>query len=433
MQPASVRATQAWTRQETQMPGMGPTLLEPGRDLQETLAPKRPRSVSVLPNVHLQPGGEVTLSHTDAERYKILNVLGEGGMGIVERAEDLDIGRPVAIKRLLPEASHALGIARFVSEIRIVGSLDHPNVVPIHDVGVDADGRYFFVMKYVEGQTLADIIDRLAAGDPATTAFWSFERRAELMIAVLQALDYAHERGVIHRDIKPENIMVGSHGEVRLMDWGIARRVDQPDPGEGTGLIGTPAYMSPEQAACARARPPQRHLLRRRHPPRAHRPAPLPRPPLRLDVWPHRRRAERGTSTSSASDNPLPPEMRHICSRGLAKDPAHRYTSAAAMIADIRAYVDGTFHVKCMFTFTKRALREPAAAWSTAGPGSPSPSPPPRPASRWSASPRSSTCSSPERGGSASELIPQIPRTLSQVFYPNRLGSLRFLGMPRPA
>jgi serine/threonine protein kinase len=339
------------------MPGMGPTLLEPGRDLQETLAPKRPRSVSVLPNVHLQPGGEVTLSHSDAERYKILNVLGEGGMGIVERAEDLDIGRPVAIKRLLPEASHALGIARFVSEIRIVGSLDHPNVVPIHDVGVDADGRYFFVMKYVEGQTLADIIDRLAAGDPATTAFWSFERRAELMIAVLQALDYAHERGVIHRDIKPENIMVGSHGEVRLMDWGIARRVDQPDPGEGTGLIGTPAYMSPEQAACApldrrsdiySAAVTLHELIGLRH------------------YLAHRSDSMFGLIDAIQNEHAdlfssgaqFPPEMHHICNRGLAKDPAQRYPSAAAMIADIRAYVDGTFHVKCMFTLTKRVLRE---------------------------------------------------------------------------
>ena len=339
------------------MPGMGPTLAEPSRDdLQRTLAPHRPQTVSVLPKVHLDPGGEVTLSHTDAERYKVLNVLGEGGMGVVERAEDQDIGRPVAIKRMLPEASHALGIARFVSEIRIVGSLDHPNVVPIHDVGVDADGRYFFVMKYVEGHTLAEIIDRLAAGDPATTAFWSFERRAELMIAVLQALDYAHERGVIHRDIKPENIMVGSHGEVRLMDWGIARRVDQRDPGEDIGLIGTPAYMSPEQAACAEldhrsdiySAAVTLHELMGLHHYLAHRSDSMfglidAVQSEAVDLFSH--------------DNPLPPEMRHICSRGLAKDPAHRYTSAAAMIADIRAYVDGTFHVKCMFTFTKRALR----------------------------------------------------------------------------
>ena len=340
------------------MPGMGPTLAEPGRaGAPQTLAPVRPPTVSVLPNVHLEPGGEVTLSHSDAERYKILNVLGEGGMGVVERAEDLDIGRPVAIKRLLPEASHALGIARFVSEIRIVGSLDHPNVVPIHDVGVDADGRYFFVMKYVEGHTLADIIDRLAAGDPATTQFWSFERRAELMIAVLQALDYAHERGVVHRDIKPENIMVGSHGEVRLMDWGIARRIDQPDPGEGTGLIGTPAYMSPEQAACEEldrrsdiysAAVTLHELMGLRH------------------YLAHRSDSMFGLIDAVqnehvdlfAGDAQFPPEMHHICNRGLAKDPAQRYPSAAAMIADIRAYVDGTFHVKCMFTLTKRVLRE---------------------------------------------------------------------------
>jgi serine/threonine-protein kinase len=339
------------------MTGMGPTLLESPKGAGSTLAPKRPQTVSVLPNVHLEPDGEVTLSHSDAERYKILSVLGEGGMGVVERAEDLDIGRPVAIKRLLPEASHALGIARFVSEIRIVGSLEHPNVVPIHDVGLDAEGRYFFVMKYVEGQTLADIIDRLAAGDPATTAFWSHERRAELMIAVLQALDYAHDKGVIHRDIKPENIMVGSHGEVRLMDWGIARRVDQPDPGEGTGLIGTPAYMSPEQAACE----------------------PLDR---RSDVYSavvtlhelmglrhylaHRADSMFGlieavqneTTGMFTNDVSIPPEIRHICARGLSKDRALRHQSAAELITDLRHYIDGTARVQCMFTLTKRVLRE---------------------------------------------------------------------------
>jgi serine/threonine protein kinase len=221
-------------------------------------------------------------------------VLGTGGMGVVERAEDVDIGRPVAIKRLLPEATHPFGVARFVSEIRIVGSLDHPNVVPIHDVGVDDDGRYFFVMKYVEGQTLADVIDKLAAGDPLTHAFWTFERRAELMIAVLQALEYAHERGVIHRDVKPENIMVGSHGEIRLMDWGIAKHVGVQEPGEANGaLIGTPAYMSPEQADRRRARRPQRPLLDDRHLPRVPGPAPRARPPLRDRLRPAHRHPDR--------------------------------------------------------------------------------------------------------------------------------------------
>jgi serine/threonine-protein kinase len=298
-----------------------------------------------------------------------MGVLGTGGMGVVERAEDIDIGRPVAIKRLLPEASHALGVARFVSEIRIVGSLDHPNVVPIHDVGVDDDGRYFFVMKYVEGQTLADIIDRLAAGDAAALQFWTFERRVELMIAVLQALAYAHERGIIHRDIKPENIMVGAHGEVRLMDWGIARRIGELEPGEAAsadgeaapGLIGTPAYMSPEQAACQAldARSDLYSLAVTLH------------EFLALRHYLHHRsdslyglidavQNERvDVVHGDAGEHALvPPELRHVCERGLMKDPAQRFQSAEAMIEDLRAYIEGRSAVRCSFTLTKRMLRE---------------------------------------------------------------------------
>ena len=338
------------------------TLADSGRADASTLAPGlRPRSISVLPTVH-NSGGEIQLTHEPADRYRSLGVLGVGGMGVVERAEDIDIGRPVAIKRLLPEASHTLGVARFVSEIRIVGSLDHPNVVPIHDVGVDNDGRYFFVMKYVEGQTLADIIERLASGDEAALAFWTSERRVELMMAVLQALDYAHERGVLHRDVKPENIMVGTHGEVRLMDWGIARRMGQPDPGEAAmpGLIGTPAYMSPEQAA-------------------------LEELDARSDVYSavvtlheffalrhylaHHAESLYGLIEAVQSEKidvahgdqargPIPPELRHICDRGMRKDRNERYQSARDLMADLRRFLDGTYEVKCMFTFTKRALRE---------------------------------------------------------------------------
>jgi serine/threonine-protein kinase len=323
----------------------------------------RPRSISVLPTVRSE-GGQIQLTHESGDRYRSLGVLGTGGMGVVERAEDIDIGRPVAIKRLLPEASNAIGVARFVSEIRIVGSLDHPNVVPIHDVGVDADGRYFFVMKYVEGQTLADIIERLSAGDPAALAFWTSERRVELMIAVLQALDYAHERGVLHRDVKPENIMVGTHGEVRLMDWGVARRIGVADPGEDVtpGLIGTPAYMSPEQAALkdldARsdiyAAAVVLHEFFALHHYLAHHADSLYG---LLEAV----QTETVDCMDSGRDSPkgrLPPELRHICWRGMQKDPANRYQSAKELIDDLRRYIDGTYEVKCMFTFTKRALRE---------------------------------------------------------------------------
>ncbi len=362
MQTGSPRATQAWARMATKFANDA-TLAESGHADTSTLAPgSRPRSISVLPTVH-SSGGEIQLTHEPADRYRSLGVLGVGGMGVVERAEDIDIGRPVAIKRLLPEASHALGVARFVSEIRIVGSLDHPNVVPIHDVGVDSDGRYFFVMKYVEGQTLADIIDRLAAGDEAALAFWTSERRVELMMAVLQALDYAHERGVLHRDVKPENIMVGTHGEVRLMDWGIARRIGQPDPGEDAtpGLIGTPAYMSPEQAALVEldarsdvysAVVTLHEFFNLRHYLAHHSDS--------LYGLINAVQSESFDFIHSEHEGPgtLPPELRHICARGMQKDPAARYQSASELIADLRRYLDGTYEVKCMFTFTKRALRE---------------------------------------------------------------------------
>ncbi len=372
-QTVTPRATQAWARMATQMSattGDDRTLAQTasGRGWQttpETMAPTdRPRSVSVLPRVQSEPDGQIALLHEPSLRYRSVGVLGTGGMGVVERAEDVDIGRPVAIKRLLPEATHPFGVARFVSEIRIVGSLDHPNVVPIHDVGVDESGRYFFVMKYVEGQTLADVIDKLAAGDPTAHAFWTFERRAELMIAVLQALEYAHERGVIHRDVKPENIMVGSHGEIRLMDWGIAKHVGVTEPGEENGaLIGTPAYMSPEQSIGDELDVRSdlysmtvtfHEFLALRH------------------VLAHRSETVAGLLTAIQTEAPdvyafdtydqthqnIPPaELRYLCKRGLEKDRNLRYGSASEMISDIRKFIDGKADVKCMYTATKRMFR----------------------------------------------------------------------------
>src|SRR5581483_3674404 len=161
--------------------------------------------------------------------------------------------------------SSASNVVRFVQEVRIVGSLEHPNVVPVHDVGLDEHGRYFFVMKYVDGESLEKVIEKLQNGDPATHREWTIERRVEVFVALLRALEYAHSNGVIHRDIKTANVMVGKYGEVWLMDWGIAKRIDQAEqkytdePSDSSAavqirttrhgaLIGTPAYMAPEQA-----------------------------------------------------------------------------------------------------------------------------------------------------------------------------------------
>ncbi|MGH1342692.1 MAG: serine/threonine-protein kinase [Nannocystales bacterium] len=223
--------------------------------------PTTSRMGSVLPEVRSK-GETLVLVPRDATRYVHDQLLGRGGMGEVQLATDHDIGRKVAVKRVLA-ADNPHAVARFIDEIRTVGNLEHPNIVPIHDVGVDDDGALFFVMKYVEGETLADVIGKLAAGDSAYHARYSFEHRLELFAGLLRALKYAHSRGLVHRDIKPENIMVGAFGEVMLMDWGIAHQLDadkrvtlavSPVPrvakaaAEGT-VVGTPQYMSPEQAA----------------------------------------------------------------------------------------------------------------------------------------------------------------------------------------
>jgi serine/threonine protein kinase len=218
--------------------GAGDTLPPP----MTTSAPSSPRT-SVLPLVERESGELVS---PQRPRYEALQHLGSGGVGTVELAQDNDIGRRVAVKRLLPEASRPSDVLRFAEEVRTVGMLEHPNITPIHDVGVDDDGQYFFVMKHVEGETLETIIGRLAAGDADAHARYTFEARTRMFLGVLQALAYAHERGVIHRDIKPANLLVDEAGQPRLLDFGIASSFDESDDG---AFAMTPIYASPEQHA----------------------------------------------------------------------------------------------------------------------------------------------------------------------------------------
>jgi eukaryotic-like serine/threonine-protein kinase len=177
------------------------------------------------------------------DRYRFERELGSGGMAIVYLAEDLRHHRRVAIKVLRPELAQALGADRFLREIEIVAQLTHPNILPLHDSGGAGEGLLYYVMPYVEGRSLRDLIDR--------------ERQLPLHDAlgiareVADALAHAHTRGIIHRDIKPENILLQS-GHATVTDFGIARAVDvaAADRLTNAGLaIGTPAYMSPEQAA----------------------------------------------------------------------------------------------------------------------------------------------------------------------------------------
>ncbi|HWQ14696.1 MAG TPA: serine/threonine-protein kinase, partial [Roseiflexaceae bacterium] len=173
-------------------------------------------------------------------RYEIIAPLGSGGMAVVYRARQTDLDRVVALKILPPELGLDKSyIARFLQEARSAAALEHPHIVPIFDVGA-AEGLHYIAMKYIQGETLKDLALREGA--------LPLERAVGLLEQVAGALDYAHSQGVIHRDIKPTNMMVDRGGWVYLTDFGLARG----SAGAGLTLagtvMGTPEYMSPEQA-----------------------------------------------------------------------------------------------------------------------------------------------------------------------------------------
>ena len=206
-------------------------------------------SFSMVGNaVRLPPGG-----------YDVQGTIGKGGMGEVLAAYDLKFDRDIAIKRMHGEQS-ARSITRFLREARIQARLDHPAIVPIHDLGTDGEGRVFFTMKRLAGVTLTEKIRESEPVQPLLRAF----------VEVLLAIDFAHQRRVVHRDLKPANIMLGEFGEVYVLDWGVARELDARDdiatdvggmtPLDADGntpqsetatkvgaVLGTPGYMSPEQ------------------------------------------------------------------------------------------------------------------------------------------------------------------------------------------
>ena len=162
----------------------------------------------------------VRLSAGQLTRYRLGEEIGKGGHGRVTVAFDTHIGRRVAFKRLRkgPEAS-SRDVARFLKEVQITGQLEHPNIVPVHELGVDEDDQVYFTMKLVEGRTLEAVLKSLKRGNPEDRKKYTLFRLLRIIQDVCQAIAFAHSRGVIHRDIKPSNIMLGDFGEVQVMDW----------------------------------------------------------------------------------------------------------------------------------------------------------------------------------------------------------------------
>jgi serine/threonine protein kinase len=336
-------------------------------ELRRTLTPQASMRSTVLPRVDRREGSERVVVD-GLPRYQAVRALGAGGQAEVTLARDHDIDRVVAVKRLLLQNDDDASILRFADEVRTVGRLEHPNIVPIHDVGVDAEGRYFFVMKYVEGETLESIIAHLRDGDPLYHARFTAEARLQICNEILRAVQHAHEQGILHRDLKPANVMIGSLGEVVVMDWGLSKaaaEVTGEIPADrlfetATGaLMGTPAYMSPEQAA---GRPVDERsdvyslalmfyeLLSLRHP-RSHcstvaemiahaMSEPLSKLQLLEDF-------SKAGATAALS---------HFVRHGLDIDPAHRYQSVKAMRERLELVRDGRHPIECHVTFTKRIL-----------------------------------------------------------------------------
>ncbi|MEM7307428.1 MAG: protein kinase [Planctomycetota bacterium] len=223
-------------------------------------------------------------------RYDQEGEIARGGMGSIHRVWDRDLRRPLAMKVFLGdvEAARAASrdssvdarVARFVEEAQITGQLDHPGIVPVHEIGLDETGQLFFTMRLVQGHTLGEVFELAREGKDG----WSSTRVLRTLVRVCEAVAYAHSRGVVHRDLKPANIMVGQFGEVYVMDWGLAKLVDGEErPTERSeeapkaprvpmpsirsdrveqasatpesylltvegNVLGTPSYMPPEQA-----------------------------------------------------------------------------------------------------------------------------------------------------------------------------------------
>jgi serine/threonine protein kinase len=224
-------------------------------------------------------------------RYEVLEKLGAGGTASVYLARDRELQREVAIKVLHDTGSDPLGQDRMLAEARIVARLEHPGILPIHDLGRLPDGRIYYVMKRVRGCRLGDFIKT----GPSLT------ERLRVFFQINEAVAFAHSQGVIHRDLKPDNVMIGDFGEVLVIDWGV-------------DVAGTPGYRAPEQADGRAARVDER-----------------------TDVH--------GMGGLLSLMFPLierpPRPLVEICKKAQSADPENRYPSAAALGQDVSRFVEG--------------------------------------------------------------------------------------------
>ena len=327
-------------------------------------------------------------------RYTVGEVLGKGGMGVVYSIWDADLRRRLAMKvirrsgereapppRLGATPSPAavataqapidlVSLGRFIEEAQITGQLNHPGIVPIHELGLDADGRVYFTMRLVKGSTFAQVIEWAATGEQG----FNPTRALSVLVAVCDALAYAHAKGVVHRDLKPANVMVGHFGETYVMDWGLARvrgqkdrhdlrlkvtdttrfKTERDEPASSRddaqlmtmdgAIVGTPAYMPPEQAFGKTELIDARadvyavgamlyHLLTRR--------MPYVEPGARMSPRMILLAVQHGPPKPLHEiDATVPAELAAICERAMARELGKRYASTQSLAGELRAYLE---------------------------------------------------------------------------------------------
>jgi len=316
-------------------------------------------------------------------RYEFLGEVARGGMGAIIKVRDRDLRRTLAMKVVLGQGdtrhegetatAEPATIGRFLEEAQVTSQLDHPGIVPVHELGVDADGRVYFTMKLVKGEDLRAVFDRV--GDPGDPQ-WTRTRGLSVLLRACEAMAFAHAKGVVHRDLKPANVMVGRFGETYVMDWGLARLVGEDDPRDlrlrdtsrshsvvkterrdeeaatpdaplltmDGHVVGTPAYMPPEQAEgrLEDVGPASDvyamgailyQLLTGR--------TPYVNPGARVSPRTILARVLDGPpQTITTIDPDVPAELVAICEKAMNRAPRDRYATMALLADDVRAFLE---------------------------------------------------------------------------------------------
>jgi eukaryotic-like serine/threonine-protein kinase len=350
-----------------------------GPDIEATLA--HPSSGQTGPD-HLSARSSAASNVTDdGQRFRILRPHARGGLGAVFVALDEELHREVALKQILDHhADDPTSRTRFVLEAEITGGLEHPGIVPVYGLGSYGDGRPYYAMRFVRGDSLKDAIsffhvDDSLKADPGNRSL-ALRRLLRRFVDVCNAIDFAHTRGVIHRDIKPANVILGKHGETLVVDWGLAKVLGRQETGSTSGeralvpssssgsaetlpgsVLGTPAYMSPEQAAGDIERLGFQTdvyslgatlycLL-------------VGRPPFEgSDVRAILRGAQNGSFAPPRALGPaIDPALEAVCLKAMANKPDDRYASCRSLADDVERWAADEPVSAWREPLTKRAVR----------------------------------------------------------------------------